>query len=98
MLESKFQSGLIKEIKSRFPGAVVLKNDATYIQGFPDLLVLFENHWAALECKKSANAKHRPNQNLYVEKLNNMSFSSFIWPENKEEVLDAMDRSFKGLS
>lgn len=98
MLESKFQSGLIKEIKSRFPGSVVLKNDATYIQGFPDLLVLFENHWACLEVKKSATAKHRPNQDLYIDKLSKMSFASFIWPENKKEVLDAMEQSFKGLS
>lgn len=98
MLESAFQSGLIKEIKKRFPGCVVFKTDPTQIQGFPDLMILFENHWAALECKKSATAKHRPNQDLHVDKLNKMSFSSFIWPENKKEVLDAMERSFKGLS
>ena len=98
MLESKFQSGLIKEIKERFPGSVVLKTDATYIQGFPDLLILFENHWACLEVKKGKTAKHRPNQDLWIDKLNKMSFASFIWPENKKEVLDAMARSFKGLS
>lgn len=98
MLESKFQSGLVKEIKSRFPGCVVFKTDPTQIQGFPDLMILYENHWAALEVKKSATASHRPNQGYYVDKLNGMSFSSFIWPENKEEVLDDMERSFKGLS
>ena len=96
MLESKFQSELIKEIKKRFPGCYVLKTDASYIQGFPDLLVLYENKWAALECKKSAAASHRPNQNYYIDKLGELSFASFIWPENKEEVLNDMARSFKG--
>lgn len=94
MLESKFQSNLIKEIKIRFPGSIVMKNDATYIQGIPDLLVLYKDKWAALECKKEAKAKHRPNQDYYVERMNKMSFSSFIYPENKEEILNAMERSF----
>lgn len=51
MVESKFQAKLIKEIKKNFPGCVILKNDATYIQGFPDLLVLYKNRWACLEVK-----------------------------------------------
>ena len=95
MLESKFQSNLIKEIKERFPGCIVMKNDASYIQGIPDLLVLYKNKWAALECKKSASAKHQPNQDYYVNKMNEMSFSSFIYPENKEETLDELSKSFR---
>lgn len=98
MVESKFQAGLIKEIKRNFPGCVVLKNDATYIQGFPDLLVLYRDRWAALEVKKSASASHRPNQDHWVNKLNNMSFAKFIFPENKKEVLNDMEQSFKRLS
>lgn len=98
MLESRFQGKLIREIKERFPGAIVLKNDPNYIQGFPDLLVLYEENWAALECKKSENASHRPNQNYYVKRLGEMSFASFIFPENKEEVLNDMERSFKRSS
>ena len=93
MLESKFQKSLIDEIESRFPGAMVLKNDPTYIQGVPDLLVLWNNKWAALEVKKSATASHQPNQDYYVEKMNDMSFSAFIYPENKEEILNAMEQS-----
>ena len=93
MLESKFQRNLIDEIESRFPGAMVLKNDPTYIQGVPDLLVLWNNKWAALEVKKSATASHQPNQDYYVEKMNDMSFSAFIYPENKEEILNAMEQS-----
>lgn len=98
MVESQFQASLIKSIKNRFPGCVVLKNDATYIQGFPDLLVLYKNTWACLEVKKSKSASHRPNQDYWVNRLNKMSYAKFIWPEIKKEVLDDMERSFKGLS
>lgn len=87
MLENKFQANLIKEIKEMFPGCIVMKNDSSYIQGIPDLLVLYNNKWASLECKKSANAIKQPNQEYYVGKMNEMSFSRFICPENKEEVL-----------
>lgn len=92
--ESKFQSGLIRELKLRYPGCVVLKNDANYIQGFPDLTVLHRDRWAALECKRSANERHQPNQDHYVEKLNEMGYSAFICPENRSEVLDALDNWF----
>ena len=88
--ESAFQHSLIKEIKNRLPGCYVLKNDAGYLQGVPDLLVLFGKRWATLECKRSENEKHRPNQDYHVQAMNEMSFSSFIFPENKEEVLNEM--------
>lgn len=96
--ENKFQADLIKEIKDRFPGSIVMKNDANYIQGIPDLTVLYKNKWAALEVKKSEadRKKHpRPNQETYVNKLDKMSFARFIFPENKEEVLDELEQSFK---
>ena len=92
--ESKFQRDLIKELKQKYPGCVVLKNDANYIQGIPDLLILYKKHWAALECKNSEDASHRPNQDYYVNKLNDMSFAKFIYPENKEEVLDGLCKAF----
>lgn len=98
MIESNFQKGLIKEIKERYPGCLVLKNDATYIQGIPDLVVFYGSRYAFLEVKKSAKATHRPNQDQWIERLNAMSFARFIWPENKKEVLDDLDRSFKGFS
>lgn len=93
--ENEFQAELIKEIKTRFPGAMVLKNDANYIQGIPDLVVLNGKHWGMLECKRSASASKRPNQEYYIEKFGKMSFASFISPENKEEVLNELERSFK---
>ena len=95
MLESKFQADLIKDIKKMFPGCVVMKNDSSYIQGIPDLLVLYNDRWASLECKKSEGARKQPNQEYYVEKLDNMSFSRFIYPENKEEVLRELQSAFQ---
>lgn len=98
MLERDFQRQLIRELRRRFPGCIVMKNDANYIKGIPDLLILYKNHWAALEAKRNASAKHQKLQDYYVEKLNNMSFSAFIFPENKEDVLHDMERSFEGCS
>lgn len=72
-----------------------MKLDSSYIQGIPDLLILYKDKWATLECKKSANASKRPNQNYYVDKMNEMSFSRFIYPENKEEVLNELFKAFK---
>lgn len=90
MLENKFQANLIKEIKQIFPGCIVMKNDASYIQGIPDLLILYQDKWASLEVKKSANAKRQPNQQHYVGLMNEMSFSRFISPENKDEILNEL--------
>lgn len=94
MLESKFQAKLIKELKKLFPGCIVTKNNSGYLQGIPDLLILYKNKWASLECKQSAGAKRQPNQEYYVDKMNEMSFSRFIYPENKEEVLYDLQQSF----
>lgn len=98
MRESEFQSKLIKELKERLPGCIVLKNDPDYIQGIPDLLVLYNDRWAALEVKKDKKAKHRPNQDYYVERMNQMSFSAFIFPENKEDVLDDLEQTLSRRS
>ena len=95
MRENRFQSELIKEIKERLPGCLVLKNDPNYIQGIPDLTVLYKEHWALLECKKSAHEKHQPNQDHYIEQGDEMSFARFIYPENREEVLDDLQQAFQ---
>ncbi len=94
MNENKFQSDLKKEIKKRFPGCIVTKLDSSDIQGIPDLLVLYKNKWAALEVKKDASASKRPNQEYYVARMNEMSFSKFIFPENKEDVLNELQQAF----
>ena len=93
--ESRFQSGLILELKERFPGCLVMKLDSSYIQGIPDLLVLWGRHWAALECKQTRAAHRQPNQEYYVNRMNDMSFSRFIFPENKEEVLYELEQAFR---
>jgi hypothetical protein len=93
--ERDFQAKVIKEIKARLPGCIVMKNDPNYIQGIPDLLVLYFDKWAALECKISSTAKHRPNQDYYVGLMHEMSYASFVYPENKEEVLDEMERALR---
>lgn len=94
--ENQFQSELIKELKDEFPGSIILKNDGSNVpQGFPDLLILFGKKWAALECKRSSTAHKQPNQEYYVHRLNKMSFARFISPENKEEVLDDLRKTFR---
>ena len=92
--ESAFQAEVIYALKETFPGCVVMKTDANYIQGFPDLLLLYNNQWAALECKRASNSSHRPTQDYYVKKLNSMSYARFIHPDNKKEVLDELQQTF----
>ena len=94
-LESKFQKELMDEIRSEYPGCVIMKNDSGYIQGFPDWTILYKDKWAVLECKREASAKKQPNQEYYVDKLNDMSFSRIVYPENKEEVLRELREAFK---
>lgn len=94
-LESKFQRELILELKQLFPGCIVNKNDPNHIQGFPDLTILYKNKWAVLECKRKRDSVAQPNQSYYVDLLDDMSFSSFIFPENKEEVLYELQQAFR---
>lgn len=92
-LESGFQDKLRDDLEEMFPGCMIFKMDQ--IQGIPDLLVLYKNKWASLECKKHAKAIRQPNQEYYVDQMNNMSFSRFIYPENKNEVLEELREVFK---
>lgn len=93
--ENNFQASLIKELKKLFKGCIVTKLNSGHIQGIPDLLILYKDKWATLECKRSEKESHQPNQDYYVEKMNEMSFSRFICPENKEEVLNELQQTFK---
>jgi hypothetical protein len=95
MLERKYQAELIKRIRLRFPGCILLKNDSSYMQGMLDWILLWEDRWAMLEVKASRDSDEQPNQRYYVEQLNDMSFAAFIYPENEEEVLDEIQRQFE---
>ena len=94
MTEARYQGQLIRRLKEIFPGCVVLKNDPQYQQGILDLTLLWGAFWAMLEVKASATARTRPNQAYFVEQLDNMSFAAFIYPENEEEVLIALQEAF----
>lgn len=94
MRESVYQHSLIKRLKKLLPGCVVLKTDASYIQGFPDLVIFYGPRWAALECKASSKAARRPNQEYYISKLAQMGFARFISPETERTVLDELLSAF----
>ena len=95
-LESKFQKAFIDKVKERYPGSIALKNDSSYIQGFPDWTILYEDKWAVLEMKRARGAEKQPNQEYYVDKLNKMGgFSRFVFPENEDEVIEDLDTLFK---
>lgn len=93
--ENQFQSELKKDIRKLFPGCYIFKNDPNEEQGLPDLLVLYHDKWAALECKRCKNAPDQVNQPWHLDKMNKMSFARRIFPENKEEVLDELQRALR---
>lgn len=94
-LERDFQARLIEDIREMFDGCLITKLDSSHIQGIPDLLILYKDRWATLECKRSANAPKQANQEYYVELMNSMSFSRFIFPENKEAVLNELQQAWQ---
>lgn len=94
MAESAYQKRLLRKLERRFPGCMLLKNDAGYRQGIPDWTLFWGPCWAMLEIKDSINARRQPNQPYYVEKMNEMSFAAFICPENEREVLAALQEAF----
>lgn len=97
MLERDYQPGLIKRIRLRFPGIVVLKNDSGYQQGIPDLSLFLDDQWAMLEVKPrepKGPDDYEVNQEWWIAELNSMSFCACIYPENEEEVLDALQQLF----
>lgn len=94
MAENRYQRKLIKKLEAMFPGCVIIKNDPGYRQGIPDLEIIWRENWAFLEVKDSESAPSQPNQDYYIEKLNEMSFAAYIYPENEMEVLSALQQAF----
>lgn len=99
MLERDYQPTVIKRIYQMFnDDVVVLKNDSSYLQGVPDLIVLYRDRWALLEVKPKmpkSSRDYQPNQEYYIEKFDEWSFAAMICPENQEEVLYDLQRSFQ---
>lgn len=95
MQERDYQAKLIKRLHETFPGIVVFKNDPSYLQGIPDLTLLYSDCWAVLEVKKDRKAARRPNQAFYIDQLNKMSYAAFIYPENEEEIFDELQQTFQ---
>ena len=95
MLEKTFKTKLVDTLRQMFPGCIIAHLDPNEIQGIPDLLILYKNKWAVLEGKQYKDAPYRPNQEYYLELMNQMSFASVIYPENKEEVLHELQQAFR---
>jgi len=92
--ENAYQSRLVRKLKRMFPGCEILKNDSGYRPGIPDLTIYWGPYWAMLEVKDAPRSRKRPNQDFYVNKMNDMSFAAFVCPENEEEVLAALQEAF----
>ena len=95
MLEKDFQKKFVRELEAIFDGCILIKNDAGYIKGFPDWTMFYKNKYAVLEIKKNKNAQHQPNQDYYVDLINSMGFARFVYPENKNDVIEDLKRYFK---
>ena len=95
MTENQYQAKLINKLRQMFPGCIILKNDPTYQQGVPDLIILWNDYWASLEVKPRGEFYAQANQVYFVNKLDEMSFAAFIFPENEEEVLNALQQAFE---
>jgi hypothetical protein len=92
---SGYKVKLKAKLRERFPGIEIRDQDPNYFhQGIPDLELLYNGRWAMLEVKAAHNSKRQPNQKEWIEYYNNLGFAAFIHPENEEEVLDALSRSF----
>lgn len=94
-LETNFQTEFRKDLENLFPGCIVCKLDSGYRQGVPDLVMFWGDAWATFEVKLSKDAKRQPNQPYFVYLMNMMSFSAFVYPENKKEILDAVQQALE---
>ncbi len=98
MRENDYQSRLIRKLRKKYPEAVIMKNDAQLIQGIPDLTILNGDRWATLEVKASrptTESAFQANQEWYVQKMNEMSYSAVVYPENEREVLSGLQQALQ---
>jgi hypothetical protein len=93
-MEKKLQSEIIKFLQSK--GAYVLKNDATYRQGVPDLSFWHPDLSGFIEVKAHENSPFRPLQQKTIERLEAMGLfirviHSENWPEHKANFEQWLD-------
>lgn len=93
-LESDFQKYFREALESILPGCIILKNDPTLRQGFPDLILLYKNKYAVFEMKRNSKSSKRPNQQYYIDYLGQWVIARIVSPENYKEVLNEVQRSF----
>lgn len=95
--ESKFVREQVRPDLERVFGneCKLIKQDPnTSFQGVPDYIFLCGKNWAALETKAKPKSERQPNQEYYVQQMNNMSFAAFANPDNWQEVLDGLQEAF----
>lgn len=90
--EKKFKISIKDFLEENYKGSILLNLDpSSNPQGINDTLFLYKNCWAGLEFKRSRLAEVRPNQPYWVKRLDQMSFSRFIFPENANKVMAELD-------
>jgi len=98
--EGNFKSKLIEKLEKRYPNFVITKLEADLKNGIPDIVILGDKkRWATLEAKKSKKDVTKPrtnkrSQDYYVSTMSKMGYSSYIYPENEEEVLRELEDYF----
>ena len=95
--ENVYQSKILKRLKEEFPGGISMKNDATYRQGYPDLIYTY-GKTIHLETKRDKKSSFRPNQNLYLDYINAQGgFARAINPQNEDEVFEEIHQYFSNI-
>jgi hypothetical protein len=94
--ESSFQSHVIARLRDLIgDDGFVFAMDGNYIQGFPDVLILYKGKWAALECKKSSKEPFQPNQEYYIDLIDSLSFCRVIYPSIENEVFNDLQQALR---
>lgn len=97
-IEGPYKTQLTKTIYRMFgtDHCAVVRLDSALLQGIPDMGILFDGgFWALLEAKTSRRARIQPNQPYYVDFMNQLCFAAFIYPDNEEAVLNALQEEYE---